>query len=58
MNVNMLHNCAAIASPRVCVLTEPLPVGLDLWSKAVYFPLELLFGFINQFTVLGDNLCF
>lgn len=42
----------------VCGLTEPLPVGLDLWSKAAYFPLELLFGFINQFGVLGDNLSF
>lgn len=44
----------------VCLygLTEALPVGLDFWSKAAYFPLELLFGLINQLTVLGDNLSF
>lgn len=44
----------------VCVrgLTEPLPVGLDLWSKAAYFPLELLFCFTNQLGVLADNLSF
>lgn len=37
-------------------LTEPFPVGLDLWSETADLPLKLSFGFVNQFTVLGDDL--
>lgn len=42
----------------MCGLTEPLPVGLDLWSQAAYFPLELLFGLFKQVTILGDDFSF
>lgn len=44
--------------PCVCGLTEPLPVGLDLWSQAAHFPLELLLGFFKQLAVLGDDFSF
>lgn len=43
---------------HVCGLTEALPVGLDLWSQAAYFPLELLLGLLQQVTVLGHDFSF